>query len=137
MTAEGADEIGVFDFLVEIANEGASSEVTACDFVEGAFLFRTGRWVENSHHTVHSTYGEKLLDSHVVFLRTDKREQFTFQIIAPRVFLYQSLRTCIERYTDNLRTLSFVFCGIYSMAPLMMLAGVIAIRSDTRQPIKH
>lgn len=74
VAAEGADEIGVFDFLVEIADEGTSSEVAACDFVEGTFLFRSCCRIENRHHTVHSTYGEKLLDSHVVFLRTDERE---------------------------------------------------------------
>lgn len=107
MTAEGADKIGVFDFLVEIADKGTSGEVAACDFVEGAFLLRACCRVEDCHHAVHSTYSEKLLDCHVVFLRTDEREQFPFQIIAPGIFIYQSLRTCIERNADDLRTFSF------------------------------
>ena len=97
VTAEGTDEIRVLDFLIEITDEGASCEVTACDFVEWAFLLRTCCRIENSHHAVHFTYSEKLLDSYVVFLRTDEREQFSFQIIASGVFLYQSLCPCVER----------------------------------------
>ena len=32
---------------------------------------------------------------------------------------------------------SFVLCGMYSIAPLMILSGLIFIKSDTRQPIRH
>lgn len=61
MTAEGANEIWILDFLVEIADEGASGQVAACYFVEGAFLLRACCRIEDSHHAVHSIYGEKLL----------------------------------------------------------------------------
>ena len=60
VTAEWADKIGVFDFLVEIADECAPGEVAADDFVDGAFLFCPGRGIEDSHHAVNSADGEYL-----------------------------------------------------------------------------
>lgn len=68
MAAEGADKVGVFDFLVEVADEGASGEVAAGNFVDGSFLFCSGREVEDSHHAVNYADGEYLLYSHIVFL---------------------------------------------------------------------
>ena len=68
MTAEGADKIGTFDFLIEVADEGAPGKVAAGDFVDGAFLFCPGRGVEDSNHSVNSADGKYLLYSHIVFL---------------------------------------------------------------------
>lgn len=59
VTAEGADEIGVFDFLVEVvAYEGASGQMAAGDFVDRTFLFCSGRGVEDSHNAVNSADAE-------------------------------------------------------------------------------
>lgn len=76
VNAEGADEIGVLDFLVEIADEGASGEVAAGDFIQWVFLFSTCRRIENSDHSVHSASREYLFDGHVVFLRPDEGKEF-------------------------------------------------------------
>ena len=107
VAAQRTDEIRVFHLLVKVAYECAPGKVTACYLVYRTLLLLPGGGVENRNDSRYPTLLKYLLDGHVVFLRTDEREQLPFQIIAPGVFLYQSLRTCIERNADDLRTFSF------------------------------
>lgn len=70
-TAEKTDKIGVFDFLVEIADESASGDVATCDFVERMVLFCPSSFIRYRYYSVHSASCEYLLGCFVVFLRTD------------------------------------------------------------------
>lgn len=45
VVAEGVDKVGDFDLFIEIADESASGEVAACDFVDGTILFCSGSWI--------------------------------------------------------------------------------------------
>ena len=69
VAAQGADEIGVLDFLVEVADEGAPGEMAAGDFIERSLLLFAGGGIENGDHAVDTAGLEYLLDGHVVFLR--------------------------------------------------------------------
>lgn len=42
VVAEGADKVGDFYLFIEIADEGASGEMAACDFVDRTILFCSG-----------------------------------------------------------------------------------------------
>ena len=50
MTGKGADEVGVFDLLVEISDERAPGEVGGGDFVQHPFFFLTAGRIDDRHH---------------------------------------------------------------------------------------
>ena len=80
VAAEWADKIRVFDFLIKVADEGASGEVAAGDFVNGPFLLFPGGRIQYCHHTGHTASLEYFLDGDIVFLRTDERNGYSQQI---------------------------------------------------------
>ena len=52
VAAEGANEVWVFDLLVEIPDEGASCQVAAGYFIQRTFLFCPGCRIEDSPHAI-------------------------------------------------------------------------------------
>lgn len=98
--------------------------MATCDFIDGG-LFCSSRGVENRHQTVNTTDGEYLLDCHVVFLRINEWKQYSVNSSHPAYF---STNAFVRLFYDT-RQLAvfppFVFCGICSTAPLMMIAAMI------------
>lgn len=75
MAGEFADEVRVFDLLVEVADEGASCHVAGADLVEVALLGLTGSLIQDCDNSVDSGGVEGFLDEVIVFACTDEREQ--------------------------------------------------------------
>ena len=72
MAGQGGDEIGVGHLLIEEADEGASGEVRAGDFVDGVLLFLLRCRIEDGDHTGDTAQRQHLLDGVVVFLGRDE-----------------------------------------------------------------
>ena len=76
VAAEGADQVRVFDLLVEVADKAAAGQVGGCDFVERADFLLAGGWVIDYDRTGKACSKEHLLDGGIVFLLRDQREEF-------------------------------------------------------------
>lgn len=94
MAGEGSNEIGVFHFLVEIADKGAAGHVTAGDFIDRATFIFAGLGVHDRDNTGDATCLEDPLYGVVVFLRADEWKQSAVGRLS-LVFLHQPLGTGI------------------------------------------
>ena len=66
------NKVGVFDFLIEIADQDTASHMGGGDFPDGVFLFFTGDGVQRRNHAVDAGEIDHLLDVSVVVLLTNK-----------------------------------------------------------------
>lgn len=70
VTTEFADERLVFELLVNIADEGATSHVAACNLVDWTYLLLTREGVADNNITSHPSASEYLFDSIIILLIT-------------------------------------------------------------------
>ena len=72
VTAEGADEVRVFDLFVEVADKAAAGQVGGCDFVERADFLFAGGWIIDYDRTGKAGGKEHLFDGDIVLLLRDQ-----------------------------------------------------------------
>lgn len=108
VAGECPDKIRVFHLLVDIADEGTTGEMTACNLVDMSFLLNACRGIQHCYNTVDATLCKYLFDSIVVLLRTDKWQEHTFTFNARIAFKY-IFGALIERHTKHLRAFPFGF----------------------------
>ena len=107
VAAERTNKVGVFHFLVEVADESTSGKMATGDFVQGTFFLFSRCRIENRNHSRYATEGKNTFYRHVVFLRADEREEFAVQVIASGIFLNQCFGAVIKWHSYHLRTFSF------------------------------
>lgn len=78
-----------------------------------------------------------LLMATLYFCELINGKSFPFRSSRPAYFATRAWALALRGTRTTCGRSPFVFCGIYSIAPLMILAGVIAMRSATRHPIRH
>lgn len=75
MAGEFADEAGVFDLFIKVADKGSSGHMTAGD-VGDAFLFvASGDGVSDCNHPVDAGFAEDFFDGVVVILPGNEGEE--------------------------------------------------------------
>ena len=111
VAGECPDKIRVFHLLVDIADEGTTSEMTACNLVDMSFLLNACRGIQHCYNTVDATLCKYLFDSIVVLLRTDKWQEHTFTFNARIAFKY-IFGASVERHTKHLRAIMWLFLGL-------------------------
>ena len=75
MTGQLTDYVQVGSFLVEVADEGATGEMTAGNVAKTLFLFFTCLGIDDSHNAVKSCLLEHCLDVAIVLLLGGEREK--------------------------------------------------------------
>ena len=75
VTSEGRDEVRIFDQFIDVADEGATGEVAACNIAKTLFLFFTSLGIDDSHNAVKSCLLEHCFDVAIVLLLRSEREK--------------------------------------------------------------
>ena len=103
------DEVGVFDFLIKIADQDATGHVGRGNFPDGMLLFLAGDGVQRGHHPVDAGELDHLLDVAVVVLLTNKGKKTPVGLV---LVALQDLFCCgRERDSDRIGTPFLGFAG--------------------------
>ncbi len=81
MAGDLGDEVGIFDFFVEVADQDAASHVGGGDFPDRMLLFLAGNGVQRRHHAVDAGELDHLLDVAVVVLLTNKGKKTPVRLV--------------------------------------------------------
>ena len=110
MAGDLGDEVGVLDFLIQVADQDAAGHVGGVDFPNGVFLFFAGDGVQCRHHAVDTGKFDHLLDVAVVVLLTNKGKKTSVALVLIAIQDFQCgwrerdpdrIGTALLRFTRN------------------------------------
>lgn len=84
VSAQGADQIGILDLPIEIADKGPTRQMRRGDLVQHPLLLLAGRRVDDRNQPLQPGCFEDPLDGQVVFLLGDGRQQLIADTELPR-----------------------------------------------------